>query len=147
MSTLNSNIHKQLSGFINLHFLLPLIQILIFSHNHHQHGARPSCSHAEGTLLLPHHALHDKLRTDQPQQAEKAAAGATGGLSFFGGRQEKWENAADLYNQAANAFRMQKQSKATPAPLMVLCSNTLNSRQGSRTSIRTLRRYPDEQTE
>jgi alpha-soluble NSF attachment protein len=45
------------------------------------------------------------------QKADKAAQGATGGFSFFGGRTEKWENAADLYSQAANAFRMQKQSK------------------------------------
>ncbi|RMZ90313.1 hypothetical protein DV736_g2460, partial [Chaetothyriales sp. CBS 134916] len=44
------------------------------------------------------------------QQADKAARGATGGISFFGGRQEKWENAADLYTQAANAFRVQKQN-------------------------------------
>lgn len=45
------------------------------------------------------------------QKADKAAQGATGGFSFFGGRTEKWENAADLYTQAANAFRVQKQSK------------------------------------
>ncbi|KAF7954479.1 hypothetical protein EAE96_005600 [Botrytis aclada] len=45
------------------------------------------------------------------QKADKAVAGATGGFSLFGGRQEKWENAAELYNQAANAFRMQKQNK------------------------------------
>ncbi|CCU74975.1 vesicular-fusion protein sec17, partial [Blumeria hordei DH14] len=45
------------------------------------------------------------------QKAEKAVVAATGGFSFFGGRQEKWENAADLYMQAANAFRMQKQNK------------------------------------
>ncbi|TQS36617.1 hypothetical protein Golomagni_02926 [Golovinomyces magnicellulatus] len=44
------------------------------------------------------------------QQAEKAVAGATSGFSLFGGKQEKWENAADLYTRAANAFRMQKQS-------------------------------------
>ncbi|ETN37975.1 uncharacterized protein HMPREF1541_07598 [Cyphellophora europaea CBS 101466] len=44
------------------------------------------------------------------QKAEKAASGATGGFSFFGGRTEKWENAADLYTQAANAFRVQKQN-------------------------------------
>ncbi|KAL8679495.1 MAG: hypothetical protein Q9186_004218 [Xanthomendoza sp. 1 TL-2023] len=43
------------------------------------------------------------------QKAEKAAQGAGGGFSFFGGRTEKWENAADLFTQAANAFRMQKQ--------------------------------------
>ena len=42
-------------------------------------------------------------------QADKALAGAGGGFSFFGGRTEKFENAADLYTQAANAFRMQKQ--------------------------------------
>lgn len=41
-------------------------------------------------------------------QAEKAAAGAGGGFSFFGGRTEKLENAVELYTQAANAFRMQK---------------------------------------
>jgi alpha-soluble NSF attachment protein len=45
------------------------------------------------------------------QKADKAAAGAGGGFSLFGGRQEKWENAADLYTQAANAFRMQNQTK------------------------------------
>lgn len=46
-----------------------------------------------------------------PPQAEKAAQTAGGGFSFFGGRTEKWENAADLYTQAANAFRMQKRGK------------------------------------
>ena len=45
------------------------------------------------------------------QKADKAAQGATGGFSLFGGRSEKWENAADLYTQAANAFRVQKQSE------------------------------------
>ncbi|MCJ1388442.1 vesicular-fusion protein S17 [Xylographa bjoerkii] len=45
------------------------------------------------------------------QKADKALAGAGGGFSFFGGRTEKFENAADLYTQAANAFRMQKQGK------------------------------------
>lgn len=44
------------------------------------------------------------------QKADKAAQGATGGFSLFGGRAEKWENAADLYTQTANAFRVQKQS-------------------------------------
>lgn len=44
-------------------------------------------------------------------QAEKAASGASSGFSLFGGRSEKWENAVELYTQAANAFRMQKQSK------------------------------------
>lgn len=44
------------------------------------------------------------------QKADKQAQSATGGFSFFGGRTEKWEQAADLYTQAANAFRLQKQS-------------------------------------
>ncbi|OKL62034.1 putative vesicular-fusion protein sec17-like protein [Talaromyces atroroseus] len=41
-------------------------------------------------------------------QADKALQSASGGFSFFGGRTEKLENAADLYIQAANAFRVQK---------------------------------------
>ncbi|KAA6414977.1 MAG: vesicular-fusion Sec17 [Lasallia pustulata] len=45
------------------------------------------------------------------QKADKALQGASGGFSLFGGRTEKYENAADLYTQAANAFRMQKQGK------------------------------------
>ncbi|KAI9717031.1 MAG: hypothetical protein M1812_004966 [Candelaria pacifica] len=45
------------------------------------------------------------------QKADKAVQGAGGGFSFFGGRQEKYENAADLYTQAANAFRIQKMGK------------------------------------
>ncbi|KAE8444442.1 hypothetical protein EG329_000533 [Mollisiaceae sp. DMI_Dod_QoI] len=58
--------------------------------------------------------MSTKYATTTPahnSQAEKAAAGAGGGFSLFGGRQEKWENAADLYTQAANAFRMQNQNK------------------------------------
>jgi len=45
------------------------------------------------------------------QKAQKAEAGAGGGFALFGGRQEKWEGAAELYSQAANAFRMSKQNK------------------------------------
>ncbi|EAW18849.1 alpha-soluble NSF attachment protein SEC17 [Aspergillus fischeri NRRL 181] len=45
------------------------------------------------------------------QKADKALQGASSGLSFFGGRTEKYENAADLYTQAANAFRVQKLNK------------------------------------
>jgi len=44
-------------------------------------------------------------------QAQKAEQGAGSGFSFFGGRGEKYENAVELYTQAANAFRMQKQGK------------------------------------
>ncbi|KAJ5688767.1 Tetratricopeptide-like helical [Penicillium macrosclerotiorum] len=42
------------------------------------------------------------------QKADKALSGASGGFSWFGGRTEKYENASDLYTQAANAFRVQK---------------------------------------
>ncbi|PYI07646.1 vesicular-fusion protein sec17 [Aspergillus sclerotiicarbonarius CBS 121057] len=45
------------------------------------------------------------------QRADKALSSASGGFSFFGGKTEKYENAADLYTQAANAFRVQKQNK------------------------------------
>ncbi|KAL1881976.1 hypothetical protein VTK73DRAFT_3305 [Phialemonium thermophilum] len=41
------------------------------------------------------------------QKADKALQAASGGFSFFGGREEKYQNACDLYIQAANAFRMQ----------------------------------------
>lgn len=47
----------------------------------------------------------------RPSQADKALSGASGGMSWFGGRTEKYENAADLYTQAANAFRVQKMSE------------------------------------
>lgn len=50
-------------------------------------------------------------------QADKMASSASGGFSMFGGRTEKWENAADLYIQAANAFRLQKQSMYYLAPI------------------------------
>lgn len=53
------------------------------------------------------------------QKADKAAAGASGGFSLFGGRTEKWENAADLYSQAANAFRVQKLSMLKILPSQV----------------------------
>lgn len=42
-------------------------------------------------------------------QADKAAQSASGGFSLFGGKTEKYEKAAELYTQAANAFRVQKQ--------------------------------------
>ncbi|KAL4879157.1 soluble NSF attachment protein [Aspergillus karnatakaensis] len=45
------------------------------------------------------------------QKADKALQGASSGFSFFGGRTEKYENVADLYTQAANAFRINKQNK------------------------------------
>ncbi|KAF2745924.1 alpha-soluble NSF attachment protein-like protein [Sporormia fimetaria CBS 119925] len=45
------------------------------------------------------------------RQAEKTLQGASGGFSFFGGRTEKYEKAADEFIAAANAFRMQKQGK------------------------------------
>jgi alpha-soluble NSF attachment protein len=43
------------------------------------------------------------------QKAEKTLAGASGGFSFFGGREEKFQNAADLFLEAGNAFKMQNQ--------------------------------------
>ncbi|KAK0386520.1 hypothetical protein NLU13_6355 [Sarocladium strictum] len=43
------------------------------------------------------------------QKAEKALSGASGGFSLFGGRSEKYQNAADAFIEAANAFKMQKQ--------------------------------------
>ncbi|KAF2198755.1 alpha-soluble NSF attachment protein [Delitschia confertaspora ATCC 74209] len=45
------------------------------------------------------------------QKAEKALSSAGSGFSFFGGKTEKYENAADLFIQAGNAFRMQQMGK------------------------------------
>ncbi|KAI0385329.1 TPR-like protein [Hypomontagnella monticulosa] len=45
------------------------------------------------------------------QKADKALSGASGGFSFFGGREDKYQNAADLYIEAANAFRIQKMNR------------------------------------
>ncbi|EMR65166.1 hypothetical protein MGN70_000835 [Eutypa lata] len=45
------------------------------------------------------------------QKADKTLSGAGSGFSFFGGREEKYQNAADLYIEAANAYRMQKMNR------------------------------------
>ncbi|KAI0124533.1 TPR-like protein [Hypoxylon sp. NC0597] len=45
------------------------------------------------------------------QKADKALASASGGFSFFGGREDKYQNAADLYIEAANSFRIQKMNR------------------------------------
>ncbi|KAB5528182.1 vesicular-fusion protein sec17 [Coniochaeta sp. 2T2.1] len=45
------------------------------------------------------------------QKADKALSAAGGGFSFFGGREEKYQNAFDLYVQAANAFKMAKMNR------------------------------------
>lgn len=44
-------------------------------------------------------------------QAEKAYSSAGSGFSLFGGKTEKYENAVELYTQAANAFRLQKSGR------------------------------------
>ena len=43
-------------------------------------------------------------------QARKTLASAGGGFSFFSNKDDKYQNAADLYVQAANAFRLEKLS-------------------------------------
>ncbi|KAI0900928.1 TPR-like protein [Annulohypoxylon nitens] len=45
------------------------------------------------------------------QKADKTLASASGGFSFFGGREDKYQNAADLYIEAANSFRIQKMNR------------------------------------
>ncbi|KAI1083812.1 TPR-like protein [Whalleya microplaca] len=45
------------------------------------------------------------------QKADKTLSAASGGFSFFGGREDKYLTAADLYVEAANAFRMQKMNR------------------------------------
>jgi alpha-soluble NSF attachment protein len=45
------------------------------------------------------------------QKADKTLASASSGFSLFGGREQKYMDAAELYIEAANAFRMQKMSR------------------------------------
>ncbi|KAI0882397.1 TPR-like protein [Annulohypoxylon maeteangense] len=45
------------------------------------------------------------------QKADKTLASASSGFSFFGGREDKYQNAADLYVEAANSFRIQKMNR------------------------------------
>lgn len=69
------------------------------------------------------------------QKADKAAAGAGGGFSLFGGRTEKWENAADLYTQAANAFRVQKLSTLRACEILEFGLTEVVFRSRSRSSL------------
>jgi Soluble NSF attachment protein, SNAP len=78
-----------------------------------QYGSRSSSTHAKGAS--PGFQFGMRCILTIVAQADKAAGSAGGGFSMFGGRTEKWENAADLYTQAANAFRMQKQSMSASA--------------------------------
>jgi hypothetical protein len=81
-------------------------------------------------------------------KADKAASAAVGGFSLFGGRQEKWEIASDLYTQAASAFRLQKQSKDIPVPRrLTFQAKSIPNRQGSWPSIREVCFYSERQAE
>lgn len=45
------------------------------------------------------------------QKADKLLSSASGGFGFFGNKEGKYQDAADLYSQAANAYRMQKNNR------------------------------------
>lgn len=60
------------------------------------------------------------MLTFRGTQAQKQLQSAGGGFSFFGGREDKYQEAADLFIQAGNAFKMQQQSTHLP-----LCRATL----------------------
>lgn len=80
----------------------------------HQNGPRPASPTPESqSSISPLYYVSPPriyLTHSAPIQADKALSGASGGFNLFGGRTEKYENAADLYSQAANAFRVQKMS-------------------------------------
>lgn len=56
---------------------------------------------------------------------------ASGGFKLFGGREDKYQEASDLYIQAANAFRMQRAGESIFSP----CKHLLlrRSRGGTKT--------------
>lgn len=51
------------------------------------------------------------VRACVSQQADKTIQSASGGFGFFSNKEQKYQDAADLYVQAANAFRMQEASQ------------------------------------
>lgn len=53
-------------------------------------------------------------------QAEKMLQSASGGFKFFSNKEDKYQEAADLFTQAANAFRMQKSSAHPCSSLLFL---------------------------
>jgi hypothetical protein len=83
---------------------------------------RPRTWHRIPVPFSKRHATYPTIPRDKltSAKADRAAAGAVGGFSLFGGRQEKWENASDLYTQAASAFRLQKQSENTLGPRHIM---------------------------
>lgn len=51
-------------------------------------------------------------------KAEKTIQSASGGFGFFSNKEQKYQDAADFYVQAANAFRMQEASQFASSTLM-----------------------------
>ena len=72
----------------------------------------PPCSPAPQPLAPP--ALGQPLKL-LGAQAKKTLQSASGGFSFFSNKEEKLQNAAELYIQAANAYRLEKMSE-WPSP-------------------------------
>jgi len=96
-------------------FFSPRSIIQTFNHTRgdlpiRQYGARSASLATEGTPQISSASSIIVPALTQRNKADKALSGASGGFSFFGGREDKFQNAADLYIQAANAFRMQKSS-------------------------------------
>jgi alpha-soluble NSF attachment protein len=81
---------------------------------------------AEQDLLnkvLPPPPLFQPPSTDlHPSQAIKQEKSATGGFSFFGGKQEKYEKAVEMYRSAANAYRVKLTSIDDPETISLAIS-------------------------
>jgi ribosomal protein L20 len=56
------------------------------------------------------HVPSPKRSPSTSTQAKKALQSAAGGWGFFSNKEEKYQNAADYYVQAANAYRLEKLS-------------------------------------
>lgn len=72
-------------------------------------------------MALDPRALEEKVRSNpamrppqaaanQYTQAKKTLQSASGGFGFFSNKEDKYQNAADLYVQAANAYRLERLS-------------------------------------
>ncbi|KAG9727611.1 hypothetical protein KCU73_g12576, partial [Aureobasidium melanogenum] len=59
---------------------------------------------------------------DLLNKAIKQEKSASGGFSFFGGKQEKYEKAVEMYRTAANAYRVKLTSVDDPETISLAVS-------------------------
>jgi alpha-soluble NSF attachment protein len=82
-------------------------------HTHHGFITHSRAGPAQQGKTCPLY-LRASTTIDTLHQAIKQEKSATGGFSFFGGKQEKYEKAVEMYRSAANAYRVKLTSIDDP---------------------------------